>query len=253
MCQSLKHVVVLCSGLLAAGMFTCARADVWNKKTVVTFPEPVEVPGAVLEPGRYVMKLVDSQSDRHIVQFLNADENQVYSTALAIPNSRFDPADKTILTFYEVPGGKPQALRAWFYPGDTIGQEFAYPKARATQIARATALTVPALPSKSEAESEPSEAAITPAVTESSADATAPEPTAEESATSEKESAPPAESPAPAPEVSQAPAAETQQPAVEKEKMPQTAGTLPLLALLGVCSLGLAATLRILAKRLPIS
>ena len=116
MCRSLKHVVVLCSGLLAAGVFTCARADVWNKKTVVTFPEPVEVPGAVLEPGRYVMKLVDSQSDRHIVQFLNADENQVYSTALAIPNSRFDPADKSILTFYEAPGGKPQALRAWFYP-----------------------------------------------------------------------------------------------------------------------------------------
>ena len=109
------------------------------------------------------------------------------------------------------------------------------------------------MPSKSEAGSEPSEAEITPAVTESSADATTPAPTDEESATSEKESASPAESPAPAPEGSQAPAAETQQPAIEREKMPQTAGTLPLLALLGVCSLGLAATLRILAKRSPIS
>ena len=53
-----------------------ARADDWNRKTVVTFSGPVEIPGVhlqgwgVLPAGSYVFKILDSQSDRHIVQIL---------------------------------------------------------------------------------------------------------------------------------------------------------------------------------------
>jgi len=46
-------------------------ADQWNKKTTVTFNVPVEIPGVgaqVLPAGTYVFKLLDSLSDRHIVQ-----------------------------------------------------------------------------------------------------------------------------------------------------------------------------------------
>lgn len=255
MYRSMKPVFVLSCGLLVAGFLTSAKADVWNKKTVITFQEPVEVPGAVLEPGQYVMKLVDSSSNRHIVQFMNANENHVYSTVLAIPNSRPDPADNTVLSFYEMPAGKPQALRAWFYPGDTIGQEFAYPKERATQIARVTDFAVPTLPSESETAAESSEGGNAPAEAESSAAATAPASTAESSATPEEESVAVAENSAYAAEPSQAPAAQTRpatESASESERLPHTAGELPLLALLGVCSLGLAATLRFLSKRNPI-
>jgi hypothetical protein len=87
----------------------------------------VEIPGAVLPPGQYVIKLVDSESNRHIVQFLNADETEVINTVVAIPNERLRRSGKTVLKFYEAPTGQPVALRAWFYPGDVIGQEFAYP------------------------------------------------------------------------------------------------------------------------------
>ena len=35
---------------------------------------------------------------------------------------------KSVFAFWEVPAGQPKALRAWFYPGEEFGQEFAYPK-----------------------------------------------------------------------------------------------------------------------------
>ena len=124
-----------------------AGADTWNKKTNVNFHEPVELPGGiVLPPGGYVMKLLDSPSNRHIVQVLSADERKVHATILAIPNQRMKPAERTVISFYETPSGAPLFMRAWFYPGDTVGQEFAYPRDRAYQIARATGLKVPIQP-----------------------------------------------------------------------------------------------------------
>jgi len=115
-----------------------AQADEWNKKTVVTFNRPVELPGVVLPAGKYVFKLLDSLTDRHIVQVFNEDETKLYTTILAIPNRRLDPAADTILRFAERPRNAPEALRAWFYPGDSFGQEFVYPKTRAAVIAQET-------------------------------------------------------------------------------------------------------------------
>jgi hypothetical protein len=53
-----------CLGLLAVAFLPSSRADEWNKKTVLTVNEQIAIPGAVLEPGKYVMKLADSQSNR---------------------------------------------------------------------------------------------------------------------------------------------------------------------------------------------
>jgi hypothetical protein len=115
-----------------------ATADQWNKKTVVTFSQPVELPGIALPAGTYVFKLLDSLSNRHIVQVFNADETKIFATILAIPNYRLAPSSETILRFDERPTGLPEALRAWFYPGDNFGQEFVYPKTRALQLAETT-------------------------------------------------------------------------------------------------------------------
>lgn len=115
-----------------------ASASVYNKKTTLTVKETIEVPGAVLQPGEYVVKLVDSDSNRHIVQFLTKDEGEVLSTVIAIPNSRLEPTGDTEFAWYETPAGQPPALRAWFYPGDNFGQEFAYPEGRATALSQST-------------------------------------------------------------------------------------------------------------------
>ena len=122
-------VAITCAAAMSV-LSPSMSATEWDKRTTVTFTGEVEVPGTVLEPGRYVMKLMDSPADRHIVQFSNERENHVFATVLAIPSYRLTPSEKTIFTFYEAPVGQPQAMRTWFYPGDNTGEEFVYPKAR---------------------------------------------------------------------------------------------------------------------------
>jgi hypothetical protein len=129
-------LTVLC--LLAAPK---AKADDWNHKTVITFSGPVEVPGVgqhLLPAGTYVFKLVDSPSDRHVVQIFNQDETQVLTTILAIPNYRLRPTGKTVITFRERPAGEPESLKAWFYPGAEWGEHFVYERPRAIQLAQET-------------------------------------------------------------------------------------------------------------------
>src|SRR5216684_2626603 len=121
--------------LLVVGLSPAARADAWNKKTILTINQTIQVPNKVLEPGQYVFKLADSQSDRHIVQIFTGDERHIISTILAIPNYRLRPRGHTELDFWETPAGMTPAVRAWFYPGDNFGQEFAYKPSMAVQIA----------------------------------------------------------------------------------------------------------------------
>src|SRR6202140_3440291 len=131
-------------GLLSATLLPSAKADEFNRKTEITFSGPVEIPGVhltgwgVLPAGTYVFKVMDSQSDRHIVQIFSKDEKTVYATILAIPNYRLKPTDKTVITFRERPAGEPEALRAWFYPVRNSGEEFVYSKAKAIELAKAT-------------------------------------------------------------------------------------------------------------------
>ena len=115
-----------------------ARADQWNKKTFLTFSGPVQVPGVTLAAGTYTFKLADLTGDRHVVQIFDKDEKKVYTTLLAIPDQRLAPSDKPVVMFAERPVGAPQAIKAWFYPGETIGNEFVYPRSQAIAIAKAT-------------------------------------------------------------------------------------------------------------------
>ena len=108
-----------------------------TRKTNITVNETILVPGKELPPGKYVMKLLDVTANRHVVQIFNEDQTQLQATILAFPNERLQPTSDTVLTYWETPAGSPPALRAWFYPGDTLGQEFAYPKEMAERIARA--------------------------------------------------------------------------------------------------------------------
>ncbi|MEP7352543.1 MAG: hypothetical protein ABI824_04865 [Acidobacteriota bacterium] len=119
------------AAILMAG--TSLLADDHDKQTTLTVNETVSVPGKVLGPGKYVMQLNDSSTDRNIVQIYTEDKILV-ATIMAIPNRRTTRPDKTVLTYWETPSGQPPALRAWFFPGDFVGQEFVYPKGQALQL-----------------------------------------------------------------------------------------------------------------------
>src|SRR5277367_6625205 len=99
--NKLQTKIMLLIGLGAFVWLPGAHADEWNQKTVLTFNGPVEIPGQILPAGTYVFKLANSQSNRHIVQVFNKDENHVFGTFLAIPDYRFHPAEGSIIKFHE--------------------------------------------------------------------------------------------------------------------------------------------------------
>jgi hypothetical protein len=210
-----------------------ASAQTWNKRTSVTFSGPVEIPGVgaqVLPAGTYVFRLLDSQSDRHIVQIFNEDESHLYATILAIPNYRLQPTDKTVITFAERAAGEPQAIRAWFYPGDNSGQEFVYPKKRAVELAKITNQTVLYIPDEVAPNIvAPIKTPIEPPVIAlKEVPLRAVEPTGKDVAIAEVVVQPPVQTAA---------------------HLPKTASGLPLLALIGVLCLGVAILIRPLCAR----
>jgi len=208
-------------GLLGVAIAPSARADQWNKKTILTVNETIQVPNKVLPPGKYVIKLLDSPSNRHVVQIFDGDESHILTTILAIPNYRLQPTGKTVFGFWETPPGQPKALRAWFYPGDNFGQEFAYPKSAAVQIAASAHAPVPTTEV-----TEPSEMATAPVTTT---------PAPQE----EAQAAPPPPAPEAAPAPEQAPA-----PAPAPQELPKTSSPYPLIGLAGLLSLAMFLVLR---------
>ncbi len=238
--------------LMGAMLAPSAVADAWNRKTVVTFSGPVEIPGVhlkgwgVLPAGTYVFKILDSQSNRHIVQIFNKEETTVYATILAIPNFRLQATDKTVITFRERPAGQPEALRAWFYPGRNWGEEFVYPKAKAIALAKATNTTVLYTPVELPLEvAEPIKSADAPVVAElRRAPVMAIKPTGEEVQLAEVVTPPP---------VAEMQAAAAPAPAAmpsEEHALPATASNVPLIGLVGLLALGGAFAVRSIARRL---
>jgi hypothetical protein len=119
--------------------------DDHDKKTDVTFDRPVQVPGAVLQPGTYMFILMNAV-DRHIVEIRSEDGKTLYATTFATAAQRLKQTDKVVLTYYEMPAGSPDAVREWFWPGDYEGQTFLYPHLKAAEIGAATHQTVPEAP-----------------------------------------------------------------------------------------------------------
>jgi hypothetical protein len=140
--------VILCLAALATVLGSVAKASERDKKTIFTFSTPVELPGISLPAGTYVFKLMDSLSDRNIVQVFDKDEMHLYATFLTIPDYRPHVTDKTIVRFSETAPGAPAALKVWFYPGESTGWEFVYPKSRAMELAKAANQAVPSMPTE---------------------------------------------------------------------------------------------------------
>jgi hypothetical protein len=241
---------VLGLALLGAVSAPGVKADEWNRKTTITFSGPVEIPGVhlkgwgVLPAGTYVFKIVDSQSDRHIVQIFNSDETRCYATILAIPNYRLKVTDKTVVTFRERPAGQPEALRAWFYPGRNWGEEFVYPKAKAIQLAKET--STPVLFATVDLPMEVTEPFLAPTAPEvmqlKQAPVMAVQPTGEAVEIAAVVTPPPAvelqadTTPAPT--------------EVAALALPKTSSALPLIALFGLLALGGALGLGLVQKRI---
>jgi hypothetical protein len=286
---SIRKVALACMTAAAVTMAVSAGAQTGprNQDTFFTFSQPVELPTKTLPAGTYFFQLMDSDSNRHIVKFMSQDRKELFATLMAIPFYTNDrPSDEPQVRFMETAASASSsnsgsaaagtnAIKIWFYPGNSVGHEFIYPRAQAMQIASRSGQSVLTTKSEAEvsAESELSrvngsgidsavdmEASNQSAASTASTQTAGAQPTTEQtttaSATTEQSTAQRepvgaitgsqpaperAEAQTPAPATTSAPAtdrtAQTTPARADRTDLPRTAGALPLLALMGLGSL----------------
>lgn len=228
--------------LVGIAMATPASAQTnLNQRTVLTFSQPIEVPGKVLPAGTYTFELHESQMNRHIVQVYDADGKKLITTFLAIPNRRLETTTDTVVRFAEVAPGQPQAMRAWFYPGQTVGQEMVYSKKRAQELAATANVTVPAVDDTfyDTATVDTMKTVEVTSVSPTTTAAVTTQPVTTQPVTQPETRTPPPVTAAP---VTTEPV--RTEPARPRDELPDTASPLPLIALFGFVTLALGLALR---------
>lgn len=95
--------------------------------TVFNFTAPVEVPGKILPGGKYLFKL-DQHEELNVVKIESPDEQKLFGVFLVKPDYSLQAPRTPGLIFEQRAPGAPQAIKAWFYPGDKFGNEFIYRK-----------------------------------------------------------------------------------------------------------------------------
>jgi len=235
---SRRFIVSAC----AAAMFTAVNVSAAlaqgpiDSRTEFTFGAPVELPGTTIPPGTYVFRFADATTSRSVMQVLDKASNKTYGLFLTISAQRPKPSDDAELRFLETPSGKPAAVKTWWYPGNSIGREFIYPKTQARRLAMATNTTV--LTTKQETVSpEQMKTAeleyVSPSGQESAVTANAEQTVAENTA--------PRETPV---LESQSASNGTTSNSSKRRRLPRTDSLLPILVLMGVTSLAGGASLR---------
>lgn len=118
---------------------TPALAQPLDSRTEFTFNNPVEMPGVTLPPGTYIFRFVDATSGKKVMQVQAKDaSSKNYGMFMTISAQRPRASDDAELRFLETPAGQPAAVKTWWYPGNTIGREFIYPKSQARRLAQVT-------------------------------------------------------------------------------------------------------------------
>ncbi|MCU1274521.1 MAG: hypothetical protein JWO48_1952 [Bryobacterales bacterium] len=239
-------VLVVSTGLTA-------RASEATRQTPFSTNEPLEVPGRILEPGSYVLKLVEPEPQRNVlqvfetVQLWTGDEQHLLSTLLTMPNYDVPTTDKTVFAFFERGPKQPKALRIWFSPGRNYGEEFVYPRGQAVELAKSIGRGVLSLPAELPADVGQLNRPTAEYLKSPPAPVPAPR---TEPATSNRAISPPAANTAPlqaAPVQSRARARNGKMIATS---LPKTGSYLPLLATLGLLGIVAGGLLRMLAVRL---
>jgi hypothetical protein len=126
-------------------------------------------------------------------------------------------------------------VKAWFYPGETYGHQFVYPKPRAVALAKANNTSVPSMPGELASNTTKPAATMTEphVVAMSQTPLKAQQPTEEEVEIAEVFVVP------------DAPARDSHLPAT----LPTTGSSVPLIALIGLFSLGTAGVMKCVAAR----
>ena len=222
---SRNFALVALGSVLLAAFILGAPADVaW--RTPLHLSEPTEIPGKVLPPGDYVVKVLNTTQTRSVVQFLNGQETEVVATVVAVPDYRITPVETSQFIYYQRAEGTPMALKSWMYPGNNWGIEFVYPREKATALAETSREPVYAVESQGEPDAKSEVVVMTPEKKEMKLEeyraAAAPPPPAPVAAPANTERA---------------------------RTLPKTGSAVPLIGLAALASLASAAALRLVRRR----
>lgn len=241
-------VGVLCAAGIAMGGATGHMEDS-AKKTTLTIGVLTQLPGTTLAAGSYVFRESGEQSGWDIVQVYNSDQSSLVTTLLAYPNANLVSNGQTFLVYPQSTDNQTQIMEAFFFDGDPMAQQLAYPQKTADAIGAANHVRVPttgtsdaypsSLPlaaSSWSAPVNPGEGASAPAQTQSSSDAAAP--TAQDPHPASDPQAATSANAASAPSASTA----------KSDSLPQTASPLPLIGLIGLLAVVAIIVVRRIAR-----
>jgi len=149
--ENLMHAVKMMSAaaVLALGLAPAAHAQTSSgeavRLTILTFSQPVQLPGVTLPAGKYRFEMEDLNTTGHTVKVSREDGTNVglFKTITATDNSRDLKSTDVAIMWSERSAGQPQALKEWYYPQRSNGEEFVYPRTEAVAIAAANHASVP--------------------------------------------------------------------------------------------------------------
>jgi hypothetical protein len=253
--RSLKNIRRACGfGITAVLIATVTYAQPSDKRTFFTFSRPITLPGVTLPAGKYIFRLADDQTSRKVIQVVSSDGTKPYAMLLTIPQERRDPARDAEVSFMETSSRTPSAVQAWWYPGERTGYEFIYPRKQARELARTTGasvLTTKADTTKTEETRTGDLARVDSSGHDQDAAAAADHSKNERATGTVAQEVPqrtPPQAPSPAPSFSQNPVPNP--PPVARNTLPQTASRLPFLGLIGMLSLVVFSSVRLLRTNL---
>lgn len=146
-----RFLTLAAAGVAGALLVDAALAQTPGRpKSTLTITERTEVPGTVLEPGTYVIKVVDNQSSWNVVSIQDASEQKTFATLLATPHTAKEQPPNTVFVYFETPEGQPRVLRSWWPPDDRWGQDFVYSSAKREELARYAKEPIPEMTAEME-------------------------------------------------------------------------------------------------------
>jgi hypothetical protein len=126
--------------LLIAGSMPAARGqELLESRTEFTFSGAVELPGITLPAGTYVFRFADQNGSRSVMHVFQKEKPwKTYGLFVTAYIQRPEPSDDAEIHFMETPSGHIPAIRTWWFPGNSTGREFIYPKEQARRLAMLT-------------------------------------------------------------------------------------------------------------------
>jgi len=122
--------------LLTMPGLVSAQNDSPTKDIYFTFSQPVTVPNMTLEAGKYLFRHNGPNTGRTTLQIVRVDSGKTVGTLMTVQAARSVAPQRPEIRFLETAADVPPAVSTWWYPAQTQGWEFVYPRQQAEKLSK---------------------------------------------------------------------------------------------------------------------